>query len=370
MNFDFSDEQKMLRDQARSFLEDKCTSQTVRTILEGDEPYDKELWAGFAEMGFLGAAIPEEFGGLGLGHLELCVIAEEVGRVVAPVPFSSSVYLATEALLAAGSDAQKSAWLPKLAAGEAIGTFAVAEGNKPATAKNVNASFDGSSLTGTKVAVPDGDVADVAIVAAKSAKGTALVLVDLNGPGVSRRNLRTVDPTRSYAELTFEGAPAELIGDDGEGWSLKERVFDRAAVLMAFEQVGGSQSALEMAKEYAMGRIAFGRSIASFQAIKHKLADMYIKTELARSNAYYGAWALSTDAPELPVAAAGARVAAIEAYGFAAQENVQAHGGIGFTWEADCHLHYRRARNLNLALGSGRVWKDALVTRLEQRNAA
>jgi len=370
MNFDFSDEQKMLRETARRFLEDKCTSEAVRKILNTDEPYDKELWAGLAEMGFQGAAIPEEFGGLGLGYLELCVIAEELGRVVAPVPFSSSVYLATEALLMAGSDAQKQTWLPKLASGEAIGCMATAEGHQPVSPKNLSTRFDGAALSGQKVAVADGDIADFAIVLAQGKSGAVLTLVDLNGEGVERRTVKTIDSTRSHAILNFDGAEAEQLGEDTEGWSLKERLFDRAAVMTAFEQVGGADAALQMAKDYTMERFAFGRQIASFQALKHKLADIYIGNELARSNAYYGAWALSTDAAELPIAAAGARASACDAYDFASQENIQAHGGIGYTWEADCQLHYKRARVLSLSLGSKRFWKDALITRLEQKNAA
>jgi alkylation response protein AidB-like acyl-CoA dehydrogenase len=174
-----------------------------------------------------------------------------------------------------------------------------------------------------------------------------------------------VDPTRSHARITLDGAAAEPLGAAGRGWPLVERLLDRAAVLVAFEQVGGAQAALDMAREYALGRFAFGRQIASFQAIKHKLADMYVGIELARSNAYYGAWALSKDAPVLGVAAAAARVAASEAYYQAAKENIQVHGGMGFTWEFDCHLHYRRAKLTGLMLGSARRWKDLLVTRLE-----
>lgn len=370
MNFDFNEDQKMLKETAQRFLADKCAPSDVRKILEGDEPYDKALWQGLAEMGFMGAAIPEEFGGLGLGHLELCVIAEELGRAIAPVPFSSTVYLAAEALMLAGSHDQKSEWLPKIATGEAIGCMAVAEANTAPTAKNIACAFDGKTLTGEKVAVVDGDVADFAVVIAKSAKGTAAVLVNLSGKGVEKRTQRTMDPTRSTAALSFNGAPAQLLGADGEGWDIKSRVFDRAAVLIAFEQVGGAEAALEMAKAYAMERYAFGRQIASYQAVKHKLADMYIGNTIARSNAYFGAWALSTDAPELPLAAAGCRAAASDAYHFASKENIQVHGGIGFTWEADTQFHYRRSRLTGLQLGSTRVWKDKLVTELERKNAA
>jgi acyl-CoA dehydrogenase len=375
MNFDFSDDQKMLKDQARKFLTEKCSTKVVRKILESDEPYDKALWKQVAEMGWLGTAIPEEFGGLGLGHLELCVVAEELGRAVAPVPFSSSVYLATEALLIAGTDAQKKKYLPKLAAGELIGTFAIAEGPQPPSPKTVKAAFKGGKLDGTKAPVPDGDVADFAIVLARIADGAgerslSLAIVDLKGAGVSRRAVKTVDPSRSQAELTFKGAAAEQLGAAGDGWDLAKRVLDRAAILMAFEQVGGADACLVMAKDYALNRYAFGRTIASFQAIKHKLADMYVLNELARSNAYFGAWALSTNAADLPEAAAGARISATDAFHNASKENIQTHGGMGFTWELDCHLYYRRSKTLSLALGASRVWKDRLVTHLEKKNVA
>ena len=366
MNFDFSPDQKSLREQARKFLADQASSTRVRRILEGAAPYDAELWRGMGEMGWMGTAIPETHGGAGFGHLELCVIAEELGRSLAPTPFASTIYLAAEALLLAGTDAQKKRWLPRIAQGEAIGCLALAEGPHVATSTNLATRADGGRLTGTKLPVTDGDVADFAIVVARDAGGrVGCHLVDLAGPGVSRAAVATVDPTRSHARIVLDGAPGEPLGPPDRGWSLVERLLDRAAVLVAFEQIGGAQAALEMAREYALGRFAFGRQIASFQAIKHKLADMYVGLELARSNTYYGAWALNTDAPELPVAAAAARVAASEAYYHAAKENIQVHGGMGFTWEFDCHLHYRRAKLTGLMLGSARRWKDLLVSRLE-----
>jgi acyl-CoA dehydrogenase len=366
VNFDFSPDQKALREQARKFLGEHASSTRVRRILEGAAPYDAELWRGMGEMGWMGTAIPEPLGGAGFGHLELCVIAEELGRSLAPTPFASTIYLAAEALLLAGSDAQRKRWLPRIAQGDAIGCLALAEGPQVATPANLATRADGARLTGVKVPVADGDVADFAVVLASEGAGRAsLFLVDLKGPGVTRAAVATVDPTRSHARIAFDGAPGELLGAAGGGWALAERLLDRAAVLVAFEQIGGAQASLEMAREYALGRFAFGRQIASFQAIKHKLADMYVGVELARSNAYYGAWALTKDAPELPVAAAAARVAASEAYYQAAKENIQIHGGMGFTWEFDCHLHYRRAKLTGLMLGSARRWKDLLVARLE-----
>ena len=368
MNFDFSPDQKSLRDQARKFLADNASSTRVRRVLDTDTPYDAELWKGMAEMGWMGTAIPEAHGGAGFGYLELCVLAEELGRSLAPTPFASTIYLAAEALLLAGSDAQKKQWLPRIAQGDAIGCLALAEGPAAPAPDALTTRLANGAVTGTKAPVLDGDVADFAVVAARDERGAvSLCLVDLNGPGVTRAPLKTVDPTRSVAQITFAGAPAQPLGAAGGGWELVERLLDRAAVLIAFEQVGGAQAALDMAREYAIGRFAFGRPIASFQAIKHKLADMYVAVELARSNTYYGAWALSTEAPELPVAAAAARVSATEAYFHAAKENIQTHGGMGFTWEFDCHLYYRRAKLLALALGSARRWKDLLIARLEAR---
>ena len=372
MNFEFSDEQNLLREQAAGFLGDNCPPSAVRAVLEGDAPFDADLWKQIAELGWTATTIPEAHGGLGLSYLELCVIAEELGRAVAPVPYSSSVYLATEALLLAGSDAQKEAWLPKLAEGKAIGTFAMSEGPGQPSPRSLATRSAGGGLTGSKLPVPDGDVADFAVVVAGSdaGDGASLYLVPLDGAGVARRTVETLDPTRSHAKIDLDGADAEPLGGDGEGWALTQRLLDRAAVLFAWEQVGGSNAALEQAKAYAMERYTFGRPIAGHQAIKHKLANIYVKNTLARSNCYYGAWALSTDAPELPVAAATARVAAIQAYYFASKENIQTHGGMGFTWEFDCQFHYRRAKLLSVNIGSEGVWQDRLISAIENDKAA
>ncbi|MEW5684141.1 MAG: acyl-CoA dehydrogenase family protein [Pseudomonadota bacterium] len=371
MNLDFSDEQKQLQDQVRRYLAEKCTPAAVRAVLEGPEPFDRALYAGLAEMGVLGAAIPEAYGGVGLSHLELCLFAEELGRVIAPVPVASSIYLCAEFLLQAGSEAQKTVWLPKLASGEAVGTFALVEGQGRASADKVQLKAAGGKLTGTKTLVADGMAADVAVVAARTGAGDdgiSLFLVDLNGPGVSRRELQSIDPTRSYAAISFDGAPGEALGGTGDGWHIASQVMDRAAILMAFEQVGGSDRALEMARDYALDRMAFGRPIASFQAIKHMLADMYVAATLARSNCFYGAWALATGAAELPVAAATARVSATTAFQQCAKNNIQVHGGMGFTWAFDCHLYYRRANALAVALGSLSTWESQLIERMRAGN--
>ncbi|HVY83860.1 MAG TPA: acyl-CoA dehydrogenase family protein [Caulobacterales bacterium] len=371
MNFDFSDEQKALKDEARKFLSEKCGPKVVRAVLDSPERgYDPDLWRAVAELGWLGAAVPEEFGGSGLGRLELCVLAEEVGRAVAPLPFSSSLYFFAEALMLAGSEAQKQTLLPGVASGAVIGCLATSEGPGALNAKKIEARFDGAVLNGAKIPVTDGGIATHAVVLAREAAGLSLVLVALDQPGVTRETLKTLDPTRGHAKLSFANAKAERLGAAGQGWELTEAVLDRAAVLLAFEQVGGSQACLEMATDFAKNRYAFSRPIGSFQAIKHKLADMYVAIEVARSNAYYGAWALSTEAAELPFAAAAARAAASDAYYYCAKENVQTHGGMGFTWEVDCHLFYRRAKLLAVQAGAPAVWKEKLVQRLEARNAA
>ena len=322
-----------------------------------------------SEQGWLGAAIPEEFGGLGLGHLELCVIAEELGRAMAPVPFASSVDFFAEALALAGTEAQKQAWLPKIAAGEVIGCFASSERPGAALTGALEARVRNGKLTGVKAPVIDGGGADVAVVLAKESGQSSLYIVRLDQPGVRREAVTSLDPSRDVARLTFDAAAAERLGDAGEGVSLASAVFNRAAVLLAFEQIGGADRALEMARDYALERYAFGRQIGSFQAIKHKLADLYVKNELARSHAYFGAWALAGSAAQLPLAAAAARVAASEAYWQASKENIQTHGGMGFTWAMDCHLHYRRSRQLALVAGAPAVWKEQLVSELERRNA-
>jgi acyl-CoA dehydrogenase len=365
MNFEFSADQMQLKDIARKFLEKEESVKRARTVLEGEESFDKDLWSQVTEMGFTATAIPEEYGGLGLGYLELCVIAEELGRSLAPTPFSSSVYLATEAILQGNDDSVKEAFLPGLASGDKIGAFAHSESNTSPTETNISCSYKDGNLSGTKIAVVDGDIADFYVVSAKNGSSVGLYLVEGSSSGIEVNQQPTRDPSRSHASVSFDNTPCSELKSD---WSDVLNLLDRAAVLFAFEQLGGAEACMDMAKEYAMGRYAFGRSIASFQAIKHKLADMYIAVELARSNCYYGAWALSTDAPELPTAAATCRVSASQAYHECSKENIQTHGGMGFTWEFDCHLYYRRCRQLAANIGSQSIWKDKLISSLERAN--
>ncbi len=366
MNLEFSEEQKFVQKTARDYLTEHAPLSACRAVLEANKPYDPALWKGVAEMGWLGTAIPEVYGGAGLGHLELVLIAQEIGRTLAPIPFSSSVYLATEAVLQAGSEAQKQKYLPKLAAGEWIGTLALAEGLGDFDPASVaKTKFDGSKLSGAKLPVADGASASFAVVVAKEGKGCSLALVDLEGEGVSKSPLASFDPSRPLARLEFDGARAERLGAKGEGAAIARAVLDRAAVLMGYEQIGGAERALEGTRAFTMGRFAFGRPVASFQALKHRMADVYAKIQIALSNGYFAAWALSNGNDELPIAACSTRVAASDAFTLASEEMIQMHGGVGFTWEYDCHLFYRRARSLAHALGTPSEWREKLVAHLD-----
>ena len=365
MNFDFPDELKQLRAEARRFLADRCPPAAARRALEG-APLDRALWSELAAMGWVGAALPERHGGAGLGQLALCVLSEELGRSLAPLPWASSVCQAGEALAAFGSPAQQAHWLPRLAAGEAMATLALAAGPGPFDPARLAGGVASGRITTTRLAVPDALGADLFLVAAPG-PGSLLWLVARDAPGVTVSPAEGIDPTRPIGRLDLRDAPAEPLPGAADPTALR-RLIDRAAVLAAFEQLGTAEAALAMATDYARERYAFGRPIGSFQAIKHKLADVYIAVELARSNACYGAWALEADSAELPVAAAVARIAGCEAGWIATRENIQTHGGMGFTWAYDCHLYYRRARAQALALGSAREWKHRLIDLLAARN--
>ena len=361
MNFDFSEEQKLLRTVARDYLEDRAPLGLARSVLESDDAMSRELWAGAAEMGWLGAVIPERWGGAGFGHAELVQIAGELGRALAPIPFVTSAAVA-DAILLAGTDGQKQRLLPGFAGGERIGALALAESRGVVRPENVRTRYrEDGTLAGTKIGVSDGAAANVALVLARDdADQIVPALADLET--AERRVDESIDPSRPAARLAFDASPAEPLGDGGEdGWNLLRRVLDRAAVLQAFEQLGTAERAFDLTREQILDRHAFGRPIGSFQAIKHRMADLYAALEIARSNCWYAAWALANDDPGLPLAACTARVAATEACSEASVEMVQLFGGAGFTWELDCHLFYRRAQFLALALGPAAEWRDRLV---------
>lgn len=368
MNFDFSLDQKQLQGEIRRALA-PFAGAARQALNSPDQQSWRGLWRHAAALGWLGIAIPEEHSGAGLGRLELCLLAEELGRLGAPGPFSSSLYGFAETLLSEGGSGQLAAWAPGVASGEAIGCLALFEGAGPLRPEAIEVELSAGRLYGAKTPVADGDAADVAIVLARQGGELKLALAPLQQPNIRREPLTTLDPTRGHCTLRFDGAEAEVLGGAHDAWPACLRALDRMAALIAFEQIGGAQACLDAAVAYAKTRYAFSRPIGSFQGIKHKLADVYVAIEVARSNAYYGAWALAADAAELPAAAAAARVAASEAYTLAAQENLQTHGGMGYTWDADCHLHLRRAKLLAVQVGAPAWWRERLVQALETRNS-
>lgn len=351
MDFDLSDEQKMLAEQARSLLAERTPFDHLRRLIDGGTEWDEPLWRELAAMGFLGANIPEAHGGLGMTELDLGVIAQELGRANAAVPFFSSIVLGAEAIRLAGSEAQKAEWLPRIASGEVIACFASAEG--PGPLLGAATRLENGRLTGTKQPVADAGIASLAVVQA----GEGLALVRLDQAGVNRTKLHSFDQLRPHYRIDFSAAEAEEMPGKG----LLPALLDRAAVQAAFEAVGGAEACLQMGLGYVKERQMFGRSLASYQAIKHKLADIAVAIELARSNAYFAGWAAGNSEAELPSAAASARLTAIRAFELAARENLQVHGGIGYTFEANCHFYYRRERMLAVIVGNRGYWADRLL---------
>jgi alkylation response protein AidB-like acyl-CoA dehydrogenase len=354
MNFDYSDEERALADQARRLLAERAPPAMIRALLEGEgrEPATA-LWTEVSALGWPAVAIPEEHGGLGFGHVALCALAEEIGRATAPLPMLPSIYLAAEAIAIGGSPAQKARWLPRIAAGEIVATAIVGD--------NVRVADDAGRLTLPATLAPFGGEASLAVVAGRDGAW----LVDFDQPGIERSPVRTIDQSLPCAMVACDRVVAEPLESIDA-----ERILARAAVLVAFEQIGGADACLDMALGYVRERRTFGRVIGSYQAVKHRLADIYVANQLARSNAYYAAWALAADAPQLPLAAATARVSATAAYELAARENIQLHGGIGFTWEADCHLHYRRSRMLAQIIEPIDAWNRRLAAALDREGAA
>ncbi len=365
MDFGFSEEQEMLRQSARGMLEKECPSAVVRRLMEDERGYAPELWKRMGTLGWTGLVIPESFGGAGLSYVDLVVVLEEMGRVLLPSPFIWTV-LFGEALRRGGSEERKKALLPKLAAGELIGTLAYMEpsGLWDAAGISMVAAERGTGfrLDGVKLFVNDAHVADYFLVAARIGadagadprQGITLFAMEAERPGISVHPLKTMDQTRKMAEVSFkavEAGAADVVGERGQGWKTLSEVIDRGKVALAAEMVGGAHKVLDMAVEYAKVREQFGRPIGSFQAIQHKCANMLVDVESATSAVYYAAWAVSQEAAEAPLAAAMAKAAASDAYRRTAAEGIQTHGGIGFTWEHDLHLYYKRAKSSEFTFG-------------------
>lgn len=377
MNFAFSEEQEMLRATARRFLDDKAGFDVVRDLMETAEGFDEGLWQEIAAQGWQAMAIPEEYGGAGFTFLEQAILMEEMGRTLFPTPYLSSIVLGADLVLTAGTEAQKQTILPDVASGEL--RLAVAhlesDGRWDATSIELTATSEGGGfvLEGAKSFVIDGHTADSLIVVARSdpsssgSEGISLFVVPADADGIESKRVETMDQTRKQAEITFAGVrvPATaILGEPGSGWSSLQETLQRAVVALAFEQVGGAQQCLDMSVEYAKARIQFGRPIGSFQAIKHKCADMLVAIESARSAAYYAGWAASVGDEDLAIAAPLAKSYCSEAYSHAAGDNIQIHGGIGFTWEHDAHLFFKRAKTDELLFGAPADHRAALADAL------
>jgi alkylation response protein AidB-like acyl-CoA dehydrogenase len=374
MNFTFSDEQEELRKTIRRFLEEKSPSTEVRRLMETPDGYDEAVWKQMAqELGLQGLHLPESYGGQGFSFVELGIVLEEMGRVLLCAPFFSTVCLAANAVLNAGTEEQKMALLPGIASGETVATLAIAEPagrwDSPGIEATATPDGDGWRMTGTKRFVLDGSAASLIVVAARLAgtsgdDGIGLFAVAGDTDGVGREALPTLDQTRKQAALTLDGARASAIGSPGKDWPALAKTLDQIAVCLSAEMVGGAQRCLDMAVDYAKNRIQFGRPIGMFQAIKHKCADMLLQIESARTAAYYAMWVAARDDDELGVIAPLAKAYGGDAYFFAASENIQVHGGIGFTWEHDCHLYFKRAKSSELLFGDSVYHRELLAQRL------
>ncbi|MGY1502445.1 acyl-CoA dehydrogenase family protein [Streptomyces sp. QTS52] len=372
----FTEEHEALRSTLRRFLADKAPSEAVRRSMESEEGHDPVLWRQMAaQLGLHGIALPEECGGFGGGPVELGIVLEELGRVLLPSPYFATVALAGQALTASGDDTAKARWLPAIADGSLTGTLALAEAGGSWRVEDVAASATrdekgdtGWRVSGTKMFVIDGHSADLLLIAARADTGPGLFAVDGNAPGVTRTRLETLDPTRRLARIDLDGVTAARVGPEGDATEYLRAVVDLVAVALAAEQVGGAQACLDAAVEYAKVRVQFGRPIGSFQAVKHKCADMLLQVEAARSAAYRAMSVAAGEPDELPVSAALAAAYCANAFTHAAKENIQIHGGIGYTWEHDAHLYLKRAKSSEQLFGSPATHRARLADLVGIRN--
>lgn len=374
MEFAFSEEQQQLREAARAVLRARSTPERVRAAMESELGYDPELWRELAgELGFAAVLTPEAQGGLGLGQVEVVALVEVMGEFLLCAPFFSSVCLATNAILLTASEAQRQALLPELGEGRRVATLAFAERDAEKGAAGVRACFrregDSFVLSGAKSFVPDGHSADLLLVPAREAgsegsAGVALFALAGDTAGLSRRALPTMDATRPLAELELDEVrvpQSAMLGDAANAWPALARTLDLAALALAAEQVGGAQRCLELSVAYSKERVQYGRVIGSFQALKHKMADVMVRVEAARSAVYYAACAAAEGQGSFPLLASMARATASEAYRRAAGEAIQVFGGVGFTWEYDLHLYLKRAYSSAVLLGDADHHKERIA---------
>jgi len=372
MNFGFNEEQELLRSTARKFFENECASQVVRTLMETPEGVTPALWSKLAEQGWLGLTYPEAYDGMGLGLVDLVVLMEEMGRAVVPGPYFSAVLLGGGIILEAGGEAQKKEWLPKIAGGQARVTLAWMEPSAELGPDGITlAALEKGgtyTLSGTKLFVHDAHTADAIVVAARTGKsgadGISLFLVPKGAKGLTVTLLPTMDQTRKLCEVTLKGVSLGVdgrLGEIGGGWTALARVLDRATVALCAEMCGGAQKVLDMTVEYAKIRQAFGRPIGSYQGVKHKAADMLVDVENSKSITYYAAWAMDEGVSEGPLAVSMAKAYVSDAYRRVSANGIQLHGGIGFTWEHDLHLYFKRAKGSEFTFGDATFHRERVA---------
>ncbi len=365
----FSAELEELRRSVRRFCDSRSPSAEVRRLMETPEGYSPTVWEEMAsQVGLQGLAIPQCYGGAGFGCVELAIVLEEMGRTLFCAPYFATVAMAATALLTSGDEQACAVHLPGVAAGETIATLALAEDggrwDEASVACTAQPLGSGWLLDGHKSFVLDGSVASLVLVAARTGPGISLFAVEGEAEGLTRTPLPTLDQTRKLARMEFARTPARLVGVEGGAWPGLTQTLDLAAIALAAEQVGGAQRCLDMSVEYAKTRYQFGRPIGSFQAIKHRCADVLLQVESARAAAQYAAWAAAEGSPEVPVVASLCKATCSEAYFLAAAENIQIHGGIGFTWEHGAHLYFKRAKSSQLLLGGTAYHRELLAQRV------
>jgi alkylation response protein AidB-like acyl-CoA dehydrogenase len=375
VDFAFSEEQEMLRSSTRDFLAKECSSKVVRKLMEAPGAYDEVLWKKIVGLGWTALGIPEQYGGVGT-FLDLVVVLEEAGRALMPGPFFATMGLAVPALLEAGTEAQKKEVLGAIAQGSARATVAVTEpsGRWDASSVTLSAkpSGGGWQLDGVKLFVPDAEAADYMVVAARTRgegeDGISLFLVNGRPAGMKVTALKTLDMTRRWSEVRFEGVKLEadaLMGPADKAWPQLKRALEWATAAICAEMIGGTQKVLETSTEYAKTRHQFGKPIGIYQAVSHKLADMLVLSESGRSATYYAAWAVEADAPDRSLAASMAKAYVSDAYRKVAGDGIQVHGGIGFTWEHDMHLYFKRAKSSEVTLGDATYHRELVAQALD-----
>jgi alkylation response protein AidB-like acyl-CoA dehydrogenase len=354
MQFGLRESQEFLKDSARKFFAGECPSAEMRRLMETDTAYDAGLWAKLTDQGYTGIIFPEEYGGVGLGKVELMLLMEEAGRALLPGPFFSTVVLAGSVLDAVGSPAHRKKYLAPICRGEARATVAILETGASWNPHHVQLTAANGKLTGEKLFVSDAAVANFILVVARN----GVFIVDAKAPGLKISSMSAMDLTRKLYVVEFKDTPAEELGSVTN----LPRAFDVASAALAAELVGGMQRTLDITVEYAKTRKQFGKPIGMFQAVQHQCADMYLETESSRSAVYYAGWALEENAPDAPVAVSIAKMYASDAGRTVGNRGIQVHGGMGFTWENDLHLYYRRAKASENAFGDATFHRERIAS--------